>query len=563
MKTATTRGPLARLAALLGALALGAALLTGCGATAAASTAEAAATAAPAATAEASAKPLVILHTNDVHGRDQINTATDETAIGDAEIAAAKQAYAAKGYEVLLFSVGDFAQGTPLVNLSKGATAVDFMNAAGYDAACPGNHEFDWGEDNALSLASACKFPVLAANVTRKADGTLLFGDHTVFDLGPGLKVGVFGLDTPTTSTTTNPNNIKNTAFAAGQALYDAAQKQVDALKAAGCDLIVCLGHLGVDDSAAPNRSYDVIDHVQGIDIFLDGHSHTQITEQRGGTLLQSTGSYSQTLGEVTWDGGKATGRLLTPAELTYTPETAVADLVDSTAATISEELNTVFAQTSVALNGERDPGVRTMETNLGDFAADATLWAAQQATGQTVDGAIQNGGSIRASIPAGDITLNDIKTVFPFGNTLVTIQVKGSELLEALEAASAATPQAAGGFAQVAGIAYTVNTAVPYAEGDLYPDTTIHAPAQPGSRITITQVGGKAFDPDALYTIATNDFVAAGGDTYYVFRYANATARIDTGVSMEDALSRYIAGALGGTIGQTYAAPQGRITIQ
>ena len=171
------------------------------------------------------------------------------------------------------------------------------------------------------------------------------------------------------------------------------------------------------------------------------------------------------------------------------------------------------------------------METNLGDFACDAILWAAQQAMGDQVVAAVTNGGGIRASIKAGDISMNDMKTVFPFGNEVATLTVKGSELLEALEAATCTTPDAIGAFPQVAGIEFTVDTSVPYENGEMYPDSTYYAPAKPGARVTIQTVGGEPFDAEKLYTIATNDFTAAGGDTYYAFRYANQTTCYKTGL--------------------------------
>ena len=569
-----------RILALLTSLALGTSLLAGCGATATqptagestpAATSEAADAASGAGTAETAetapdpADTLIILHTNDIHGHVVADLEAETPNTGLAQITAAKKAYENAGYKVLLFSAGDDTQGMPIVNMSQGQQAIDFMNAAGYDAACPGNHEFDWGEDNALAVLGSAEYPVLAANITRKSDGTLLFGDHTVFDMGEGFKVGVFGLDTPMTSTSTNPDNVANVAFAAADELYAVAQAQVDALEAENCDVIVALGHLGVDESAAPNRSYDVIDNVQGIDIFIDGHSHTELTEQRGDTLLQSTGCYNHNLGEIAWNaaGKTAVGKLIPAAELTDAdPE--MDELVSGVNDKIQAELSKSFAKTEVALNGERAPGVRTEETNLGDLTADAILWKAGQATGQTIDAAIENGGGIRESIAAGDITMNDIKTVFPFGNTISVLQVKGSELLEALEGATSALPDdAIGGFPQVAGLQFTVDTTVPFEAGELYPDTTINAPANPGARVSITDVGGKGFDPEAIYTIATNEFVAAGGDTYYVFRYANATARVESGVALEDAMIDYITDELGGVIGQDYAQPKGRIVIQ
>jgi len=212
--------------------------------------------------------------------------------------------------------------------------------------------------------------------------------------------------------------------------------------------------------------------------------------------------------------------------------------------------------------NGERSPGVRTEETNLGDFCADAMLWASQQLVGKQVVAAIANGGGIRTSIAVGDVTMNDMKTVFPFGNTLVTLDVTGAELLEALEAATFITPEAISAFPQVSGITFTVDTTVPFAQGKQYEDSTYYAPADPGSRVTIATVGGKAFDPEAVYTICTNNYTAGGGDTYATFKYPYQQTGYDTTKALEDALMDYVTEVLDGTIAVPYDAPQSRITI-
>ena len=229
-----------------------------------------------------------------------------------------------------------------------------------------------------------------------------------------------------------------------------------------------------------------------------------------------------------------------------------------------NDQLSAAFGVSNVKLNGERDPGVRTMETNLGDFACDAILWAARQALGEDqVAAAVTNGGGIRESIEAGEVTMLTMKTVFPFGNEIAVLTVTGAELLEALEAATCTTPDAIGAFPQVAGIEFTIDTSVPYENGELYPDSTYYAPAKPGSRVAIATVGGEPFNPEKLYNIATNDFTAAGGDTYYAFKYPYQTSGYKTGVALEDALIDYTQTALNGVIGDEYAEPQGRITIQ
>ncbi|MCI8761283.1 MAG: LysM peptidoglycan-binding domain-containing protein, partial [Oscillospiraceae bacterium] len=211
-------------------------------------------------------------------------------------------------------------------------------------------------------------------------------------------------------------------------------------------------------------------------------------------------------------------------------------------------------------LNGDKDPGNRTQETNLGDLICDAMVWGAKE-NGETVDAAITNGGGIRATIEAGDITKKDVNTVLPFGNTLSIVKVTGTELLEALEASTYCTPTAIGGFPQVSGIEFTVDTEQEFDEGDLYPGSTYHKPASV-KRVTIQTVGGKEFDPEATYAIATNDFLAAGGDTYYAF--SASSVNYDLGLPLDEVLMDYIKEELKGTVtAEAYGEPAGSITVK
>nr|WP_158097909.1 bifunctional UDP-sugar hydrolase/5'-nucleotidase [Anaerofilum sp. An201] len=510
---------------------------------------------------------LVVIHTNDTHGRDL------EGVYTTAAVAQLKQDLTAAGADVLLLSAGDASQGTPLVNLSMGSTAIDFMNLAGYDAMATGNHEFDWGLDNLKGLAQNADFPILAANLTYTESGELVFDDSIVFTTDSGLKVGVFGLATPETATKAHPDKVKGVSFAAGQELYDVAQQQVDKLNAEGCDYIIALSHLGDSAESAPNRSVDLLDHVTGIDLMVDGHSHTTLPEgdtSHGDTLRVSTGEYLNNIGVVVYDAASdtETARLLSSTTegdqtvLDYTgSDPDVLAAIEAVNAEVEQELGKVFAKTEVLLNGERDPGVRTEETNLGNFAADAILWSARQALGEDkVDLALTNGGGIRASIPVGDISMKTMKTVFPFGNEVATVTVTGAELLEALEAATFCTPTAVGAFPQVSGVQFTIDTTVPYENGEMYPNSTYYAPAKPGSRIKNVTVNGQPLDLNAEYVVATNDFTAAGGDTYGAFLDKPV---YKTGVALEDALVQYTSTVLNGVISEKdYGKPAGRITV-
>ena len=258
---------------------------------------------------------IVILHTNDVHG------AID----GYAKVAALKADYEAKGAEVLLVDAGDFIQGTTSVSLSQGATAVELMNLAGYDLVTLGNHEFDYGMDNLTTIFAKAEFGVVAANI--KLNGAAAFDANKVVELADGTKLGVFGLATPETATKANPAKIKGVTFLAESELYACAEAQVKALTDAGCDYIICLGHLGIDDESAGNRSIDLLENVDGIDVFIDGHSHStraDLLDASDGTgmvcnsMVTSTGTKLESIGVVTIDAEGVITTSTTPvADLT------------------------------------------------------------------------------------------------------------------------------------------------------------------------------------------------------------------------------------------------------
>ena len=502
---------------------------------------------------------IVILHTNDVHG-----------AISSyAKVAALKAEYEAKGAEVLLMDAGDYIQGEPYVSVSQGETAIRLMNYVGYDVATIGNHEFDYGYENLAELAAAAEFPIIAANVMY--NGKTAFEANKVFELESGVKVGVFGLSTPETATKAHPGKIKGVTFLSGDDMNKAAQAQVDELTAAGCDYIICLGHLGIDDSSKGYRSVDLLEAVTGIDVFIDGHSHSSLDDVKalvgedckvGDTLLTSTGTKLATVGAVviSEDGISIESVDLEKYE-------GSDDVVEEAAQLVIDEVDAaygeVFAKSEVELCGEKAPGNRTEETNNGDLIADAILWQAKKDGSLPVADeniiAITNGGGIRAAIAAGDITKKDVNTVLPFGNTVAYVTVKGSVLLEALEASTYCTPEAVGAFPQVAGIEFTVDTNKAYDQGEQYPGSTDYAPASI-NRVTIESINGKAFDPEATYVVVTNDFLAAGGDTYYAF---SVSTSVDTGIPMDEAVMSYITEELKGVVtAEKYGEPQGRITV-
>lgn len=500
---------------------------------------------------------LVILHTNDTHGYDY----QDKEHNGMAAIAQLKLDYEALGRDVLLLDAGDAIQDNNLVNFSKGKSAIQFMNAAGYDAATLGNHEFDYGQDVLQERIYEALFPYISANIIVDATGKSFIKPYTIIQKGD-IKIGIVGMTTPYSITSTSPKNVKGLTFLQGKALWAEIQKNVDKLRAQGCDLIIALGHMGSTQDYNPNTSEAILQNVRGIDIFIDGHDHLVKNQYINNALLTETGCYTKNIGRIVYKDNKWQGDMLS-----YTPQNSrVKLLVETTASAVSASLDEILGSSEVMLDGTRAPGVRTKETNGGDFCADALLWQARQANvlSGDVDAAIYNGGGIRSSIPAGQITRSMLYSVAPYNNQLYVIKIMGTKLLEIIEAATASTPEAAGSFPQVAGIRYTLNTQVPYNKGEKYSQSHYYAPATPGSRVTIEEVNGKPFQPDKLYTIALAEFLALGGDSYAGLCQPNAVlASQSIGYLDVQALENYLTEELHGSIGSEYAAAQGRITIK
>ncbi len=479
----------------------------------------------------------VILHSNDVHG----------AITGYASIAALKADYEAAGAEVVLVDAGDYIQGSTYVSTSQGATAVELMNAVGYDVVTFGNHEFDYGYENLVNIMGEAEFDYISANILY--NGEQAFDGSTVYTTESGLKIGFFGLETPETATKAHPAKIQGVTFLAEEEMYAAAQAEIDSMS--DCDLVIGLVHLGVDGESEPNRSYDLWNNITGADFLIDGHSHTVMTAGDNGEPIQSTGTQFANIGVIEISSeGEISNYLVDLAAYTTTDETVAAAaqaIIDEIEAVYGE----VFATTEVVLNGERDPGVRTQATNLGDLITDALVWYVTKDGVDTLGIAeenivgVTNGGGIRATIEAGDITMNDINTVLPFGNTVAVVYVSGAVLLESLEASTYSTPEAIGAYPQTSGIEFTIDTTVPYDQGEQYEGSTYYGPNSI-QRVTITSINGQPFDENATYAVVTNDFLAAGGDTYYAFSVSTV---MDTGTPMDEAVIAYITDVLGGTI--------------
>ena len=420
---------------------------------------------------------VTILYTNDVH------TYIDKQApeLTYAAIAALKQSYQNAGKKVLLVDAGDHVQGTAYGSMDQGASIIQLMNAAGYDAATPGNHEFDYGMDRAKELMRDADFPYLSCNWVDLRTNLRVLPEIKVFVRG-GVRIAFVGITTPETFTKSTPAYFMNKAQTKyiydilggedGQKLYSAVQKAVDKAKCLA-DVVIGLGHLGVDPSSSPWTSEEVIAHTTGFDAFIDGHSHTvmenkQVADASGRMVtLTQTGSYFANVGEMTIapDGTISTRLVSTYDQEDVAVAAEQAAWVNTVDDMLGEKIavaDTKFYITDPATGKRR---IRSGETNLGDFVADGIYTYFNEVEQLHCDIAIMNGGGIRTDVAAGDWTFKTCKQVSPFGNVACLMSVTGKQIQDALEFAArfaGAEGKENGGFLQVAGATYEIHTDIP-----------------------------------------------------------------------------------------------------
>ena len=420
---------------------------------------------------------VTILYTNDVH------TYIDKQApeLTYAAIAALKQSYQNAGKKVLLVDAGDHVQGTAYGSMDQGASIIELMNAAGYDAATPGNHEFDYGMDRAKELMRDADFPYLSCNWVDLRTNLRVLPEIKVFVRG-GVRIAFVGITTPETFTKSTPAYFMNEAQTKyiydilggedGQKLYSAVQKAVDKAKCLA-DVVIGLGHLGVDPSSSPWTSEEVIAHTTGFDAFIDGHSHTvmenkQVADASGRLVtLTQTGSYFANVGEMTIapDGTISTRLVSTYDQEDVAVAAEQAAWVNTVDDMLGEKIavaDTKFYITDPATGKRR---IRSGETNLGDFVADGIYTYFNEVEQLHCDIAIMNGGGIRSDEDAGYWTFKTCKQVSPFGNVACLMSVTGKQIQDALEFAArfaGAEGKENGGFLQVAGATYEIHTDIP-----------------------------------------------------------------------------------------------------
>ena len=582
--------------------------LVGCGADKAPETTAAAtepATTAAVETTAAAKEDVVVLYTNDVHTYIDGPMGYDVVAGLKAEL---KEQYG----NVLLADAGDAIQGTAFGSMDKGETIISLMNAAGYDVATLGNHEFDYGMDGCKNIIEKAQFPYVSCNFYEEKDGVRgenVLPSFQLFEMG-GQKIAFVGVTTPESFTKSTPAYFQDengnyiygiSGGEDGSALYADVQTAIDAAAAEGADVIIGLGHLGDDASSKPWTSEEVIANVTGLDAFIDGHSHStqpgkEVADKNGDmVLLSQTGDYLSNIGMMVIDGetGKITSDLITSEEITetklddkgqpvvnedgeeetevvgykfvselYTGESWCSDetvkqMQDAWIQEIDTQLGQKIGATALTFDNYDAEGkrlVRSQETNTGDFAADALYYLFDD-MGLDVDVAVMNGGGVRNKTITGDLTYKTAKEIHTFGNVACLQTITGQQLLDALEwgARTAGTGEECGGFLQVAGITYKIDTEWPTSVQMDDKGVWVGAPTG-GYRVHDVQVYNKetgAYEPldlEGSYNLAGYNYTLRDmGDGFDMF--SGAVNVLD--YVMEDymVLANYIQGFEGGNV--------------
>ena len=482
---------------------------------------------------------VTILYTNDVH------TYIDKQSpkLTYAAIADLKQSYQNAGKDVLLVDAGDHVQGTAYGSMDEGASIIKLMNAAGYDAATPGNHEFDYGMARAKDIMKEADFPYLSCNWVDLRTGLRVLPSVKVFVRG-GRRIAFVGVTTPETFTKSTPAYFMDKAQRKyiydiqggedGKKLYDAVQKAIDKAKLLA-DVVIGLGHLGVDPSSSPWTSEEVIAHTSGFDAFIDGHSHTvmenkQVKDASGKDVtLTQTGSYFANVGEMTIaaDGTITTKLIPTHEGMDATIAAMQTGWVNTVDDMLGEKIAVGDSNFYVSDPATGKRRIRSAETNLGDFVADGIYTYFNEVEKLHCDVAIMNGGGIRADVPAGDWTFKTCKQVSPFGNVACLMSVTGKQIQDALEFAARFAGEDGkenGGFLQVAGATYEIHTDIPNTvqtdEKNVWIGSATGTPRVQNVKIYDKASGSYLpLDPGATYALAGMNYTLRNlGDGFAMF---------------------------------------------
>ena len=492
-----------------------------------------------------------------------------------------KDAAEAAGSYVLLVDDGDSIQGEPMGTMTRGEANIRLMNALGYDIAIPGNHEFDYGVDRFLELAEMAEYPYISCNFNR--EGELLFEPYIIREFD-GVKIAFVGVTTPKTLTTSTPAYFQdeegNYIYGflqdkTGEAVYSAVQQAVDDARDEGAAYVIVMGHVGNEAECEPWTYADILEHTAGIDAFLDGHSHDtdkvvmknrdgrQVIRQACGTKLEGIGwmrisavDGSIDTGLYTWNNPVSAPKLLgIQNEMSEVVDGALASLGEwlNTKAGVSAQTQTMYDPTAMNASGKPVRIIRAAETNLGDLLTDAF----RIQTGADV--ALACGASIRANLPKGDITLNDLVSVYPFGNHISIREVTGQQLLDALEWSVKDVPSEFKGFLQVSGLTFEIHT---YIESSCQTDENDGFAGVAGEyRVKNVMVAGEPLALDRTYTVAAVDYLLLNrGNGFTMFdggKVILASGEPDYAV-----VASYIQDDLKGVIGDAYESPYGQERI-
>lgn len=522
---------------------------------------------------------ICILYTNDVHcGIDDY--------IGYAGLAAYKHEMEAVYDYVTLVDCGDAVQGDFIGAVSSGEYIVDIMNELDYALAVPGNHEFDYGMEQLAALIDRVEAEYLACNAIYSGSSQSALEDtepYKIIDYGD-IEIAFIGVVTPENIAKSTPSYfMENGEYVYdflqgedGQALYDCVQGYVDECLSQGADYVVALSHLGDAAESSPYTSVELIEATTGIDVVLDGHAHSVIpsrtVEDQNGedVLLSSTGTKLEQIGKLVITGeGEITTELI--SDYTET-DSETEQFINGILAQHEEALSTAIATSDIALSCSSETGarlVRNRETAIGNMIADAYR------TIGDADISFINGGGIRADLPIGTITYADLLAVHPFGNTLCVVKATGAEILDFLEVACMYTQAQAeadgnavgenGGFQQVSGLKFTVDTSIP---SPVITDENGNMIRIDGERrITDVYVQGDdgeyvPLDPSAVYTVASQNYLLKEGGSGYA-EFTDNEFIIDEGVADYQVLITYITEILNGQLGERYSATEGRITVK
>lgn len=506
---------------------------------------------------------IIILHTNDIHCGIRDN-------LGFGGLAQIKKDTLAQTPNVALVDAGDAIQGAPIGKLSEGLAVVNIMNAVGYDFCIPGNHEFDYGMQRFLELAPLQHAGYYSANFV-DAKGKNVLPAYKIMDF-EGTKVAFIGATTPATLISSTPDFFQdgkgNYIYAFnedknGKKLYKQLQKNINAVRKQGAEYVFIVGHLGMDGSLPKWNSESIAKNTTGVDGVIDGHSHEKferVVQNKKGknVLIAQTGTKLASVGQITiTPEGKINTQLITQAS---GKDAAVEQVISKEMQTYEPLLKQPVGATLVQLrsydptSGERL--VRKQECSLADFVTDAYKAVLD------CDVVLVNGGAIRNEIKAGVITYNDILEAFPFGNMTVVLEATGQQIMDALEMAASKYPEENGAFLQVAGLSYTINSAIaPNIECDEKGNFLRVAGER---RVQDVLIAGQPIELDKVYTVGGISYnLKKGGDGMTMF--AGCKVLRDEDLSDADAIMEYIQNHLNGKIGEQYANPygEGRITIK